>query len=292
MERGAQLGVGVHDGVSAVLADKAEFDFLWVSSFSASAVLALPDVGLLDVSHVVSLVTLIGRISSVPIVVDIESGYGDAVRTFYAARALARAGATAVCLEDTGTSRRCSLYAGYSRTLVDVGEQQAKIAAAREGIEPLGGVVVARTEALVADLGVGEALQRCGKYVDAGAAGVFVQCVAAGGLEDLTGFCESWCRRTPVFLAPTKYENVGPSVFYETGASHYIYANQALRAAHRAMSETFRILGSQGRDNGVGADLALSRISEIAADAGEETVRKIQAAASSEYVQSTAVAGT
>jgi len=267
-----QVGAGIHDGISAVLAQSAAFDFFWIGSFSMSAALGLPDVGLLDVSDVKAVVSAARRVSATPIVVDMETGYGDAVRTFYAASALAAAGATAVCIEDNGASRRCSLYDGYERTLVEPDEHCAKIAAARAAVRPFEGAVVARSEALVAGLGVNEALRRCHAYVEAGADAVFVQCVARDGLDDLLTFCRRWERRAPVFIAPTRYEQVARPVFYEAGATHYIYANQALRAAHRAVARTYREMMTSGIVSTV--EERLSSVSEVAADVGEEGVRQ------------------
>jgi phosphoenolpyruvate phosphomutase len=270
----SQVGAGIYDGMSAILAESAVFDFLWLGSFSISASLGLPDAGLLDVADVKRVLTTARRVSSLPLVVDVEAGYGDDVRAFYAAEALMAAGATAVCLEDNGGPHRCSLYDGFPRTLNAVGDQCAKIAAMREAVAPYGGIIIARTEAIVAGLGVEEALRRSEAYVSAGARAVFVQCVSPQGLDQLLSFSVHWNRRTPLFIAPTRYEQVERRAFHDAGATHYIYANQALRAAHHAIAEVYRQVMTSGTVANL--ETRLSGVSDVAADVDEGRIRRTQ----------------
>ncbi|KFB05067.1 Phosphoenolpyruvate phosphomutase [Frankia sp. Allo2] len=71
-----RLGLGVHDGLSACVTDKQNIDFVWVSSFCVSAVLGLPDLGLVDSSEMASVVRTVVRATRYPVVVDMDSGYG------------------------------------------------------------------------------------------------------------------------------------------------------------------------------------------------------------------------
>src|SRR6267142_2074528 len=74
-----QVGVGVYDGLSALLAAKWGFDFQWVSSFCCSAAAGLPDAGIIGPEDILTVVRCVHRSSDLPIVVDLDSGYGDAV---------------------------------------------------------------------------------------------------------------------------------------------------------------------------------------------------------------------
>ena len=76
----SQVGAGVYDGLSALLAAKWRFDFLWVSSFCCSAAAGLPDAGIIGAEEILAAVRSVRRSADLPIVVDIDSGYGDAVK--------------------------------------------------------------------------------------------------------------------------------------------------------------------------------------------------------------------
>src|SRR5438477_2897678 len=147
-----KVGIGVYDGISALLAEKWKFDFAWVSSFCCSAALGLPDAGIVGAEDILNVVRCVRRSIELPIVVDLDSGYGDAVKVFHVVEAMARAGAAALCIEDNPTSKRCSLYDGYDRVLVTPDEHIARLRAAKAAIEQARSSckIIARTEALVA----------------------------------------------------------------------------------------------------------------------------------------------
>jgi phosphoenolpyruvate phosphomutase len=239
-----RLGVGVHSGLTALLAAKHGFDFLWLSSFEASAAGGLPDAGLLDPSEIGRFVHAVRGLTDRPEVVDIDAGYGDAVKVHHVVRGLARAGAAAVCIEDNPTSKRSSLYAGYPRTLVGIPEHSERIRAARlathEEEEPYC-AVISRTEALVAGRPVEEALERATAYVEAGADAVFVQSCDPTA-EEIFDFGVRWDRRTPLFVTPTRYPHLTARALFEAGATHVIFANHAIRAAYRAIDAVFGTL--------------------------------------------------
>src|SRR5260221_12219529 len=126
-----QVGVGIYDGLSALLAEKYHFDFVWVSSFCCSAAAGLPDAGIIGPDEILSVVRCVRRSIKLPIVVDLDSGYGDPVKAYHVVEAMARAGAAALCIEDNPVSKRCSLYDGYDRALVTPEEHIARLRAAR-----------------------------------------------------------------------------------------------------------------------------------------------------------------
>lgn len=264
----SHTGLGVHDGLSAMLAEGAGADFLWASSFAASAVRGLPDAGLLDASTMTPVIEEATRATGLPVVVDMDAGYGDYLKVMHSADLMGRAGASAICIEDNPTSKRCSLYGGYERELVPVEEHCARIEAAKAGISDRPCAIVARTEAFVAGLGLDEALMRAEAYVEVGADAVFAQAVSPEGLDQLLEFCTTWARRTPVFLAPTCYPHVPRAEWHDAGASHHIFANQGIRAAHRAIQTVFRRLlaGEAGAD----AEKDISTVADIAAEVDEQ----------------------
>ncbi len=233
-----RLGLGVHDGLSARVADKYNFAFVWVSSYGASASLGLPDFGLLDLFKMASVVRTVARNTRHLVVVDMDSGYGGLRKVKLGAQLISRSGASAVCIEDNPLDKRSSLYPG-KRVLASVEEHEKRLRAARCGLAP-GCLLIARTEALVAGLGVAEALDRANRYVDAGADTVFVQATKPDGGRELLEFAQRWGRRTPVFIAPTCYPALGVEHYTRAGITHWIFANQLLRASYRAMDDVAR----------------------------------------------------
>ncbi|MDB6123283.1 MAG: Phosphoenolpyruvate phosphomutase [Pedosphaera sp.] len=270
-----QVGVGLYDGVSALLAAKHHFDFVWVSSFCCSAAAGLPDVGIIGPEDILNLVHLSRRLVDLPIIVDLDSGYGDPVKVFHVIEAMARAGVSAVCIEDNPTSKRCSLYGGYDRALASIDEHVARLRAARIAIKEARSNcrIIARTEALVAGMGMAEALKRATAYADNGADAVFAQSLDATGNEILT-FGRKWGRRTPYIIAPTKLPKITKKEFAEAGVSHTIFANQGLRAAHKAIDLTFRTLAEATSAQSVEPDI--STVAEVATLVGAQEVVELE----------------
>ncbi|MDB6017876.1 MAG: Phosphoenolpyruvate phosphomutase [Pedosphaera sp.] len=271
-----QVGVGVYDGLSALLAEKWKFDFVWVSSFCCSAAVGMPDAGIIGPEDILNVVRCVHRSIDLPIVVDLDSGYGDAVKAFHVVEAMARAGAAALCIEDNPISKRCSLYDGYDRALVSIEEHVSRVRAARAGVKAAhsSSRVIARTEALVAGMGVAEALRRATAYADAGADAVFIQSLDATGKEVLT-FAREWQRRTPIFIAPTRMPQINKAEFFNAGISHTMFANQGLRAAHLAMDRTFGALAEAGSSKGI--ESAISPVATVASLVGAQKVVELEA---------------
>jgi phosphoenolpyruvate phosphomutase len=271
-----QVGAGVYDGLSALLAAKWHFDFLWVSSLCCSAAAGLPDAGIIGPEDILNVVRCVHRSVDLPIVVDLDSGYGDPVKVFHVVEAMARAGAAALCIEDNPSSKRCSLYEGYARALVSTEEHAARVRAAQAGAAKArtNTRIIARTEALVAGMGVGEALRRAGAYVEAGADAVFIQSLDSTGKEVLT-FGREWSRRTPLFIAPTRLPQITRTQFFAAGISHTMFANQGLRAAHAAMDRTFRILAQAESSQPVESEI--STVAAVADLVGAQKVVELEA---------------
>jgi phosphoenolpyruvate phosphomutase len=275
LQEGPRIGVGVHNGLSALLATKHAFDFLWVSSFESSAASGLPDAGLIDACEMAGVVRTVRRSSPLPIVVDMDAGYGDGTKVYHEVRAMAQAGAAAVCIEDAGSlGKRSSLYEGYERSLASVEEHSRRVRAARIASDEGSRCgVIARIEALVAGLGQEEAWRRALAYVEAGADAIFIHSVEPSG-EDALAFCTEWKRRTPVFVAPTRYPRVSTEVLHAAGASHIIYANQGLRAAYKAIDSVFSRLRSASCPGAV--EDAISSVAELSIQVGQERLRSLE----------------
>src|SRR2546427_238389 len=168
------LAAGAHDSLSAKLAEEAGFDAIWASGFGISAVQAVPDANILTLTETLEAVRHIVDAVHIPVVADCDNGYGNAINVMRTVGEFERAGAAGVCIEDNDFPKRCSFYAGVRRELVPVDEHARKIEAATAARRDPAFAVIARTEALIAGLGVDEALGRARAYAAAGADAVLV----------------------------------------------------------------------------------------------------------------------
>src|SRR5438132_12713721 len=161
--------MSAHNPLSARLAEEAGFDGIWASGFELSAAYGVPDASLLSMTQHLDMTRAMCEQVTVPIVADLDTGHGNAINVGHVVGAYARAGAAAVVIEDKIFPKDTSLLAGGRQELVRVEEFQGKIAAARAAVGERDLLVIARTEALIADLGIDEAVRRAHAYAEAGA---------------------------------------------------------------------------------------------------------------------------
>lgn len=163
---------GVYDGLSARVAEEAGFECVYVSGGAIARGGGLPDLGLLSMTEVRDRVAQICDAVSVPVVVDIDTGYGNALNVHRTVREFTRLGAAAFQLEDQITPKKCGHYAG--KAVISAEEMAGKIASAVDARGEDGALLIARTDA-VATEGFTAAVERARRYADAGAEILFVE---------------------------------------------------------------------------------------------------------------------
>jgi len=247
---GVVLAAGAHDALSAKLAEEAGFGAIWASGFGISAVQAVPDANILTLTETLEAVRRICDAVSVPVVADCDNGYGNAINVMRTASEFERAGAAGICIEDNEFPKRCSFYAGVRRDLVPAEEHARKIEAACSARHRRDFTVIARTEALIAGLGLEEALRRAQAYAEAGADAVLVHSKEPD-FSELRRFGELWTLDVPLVAVPTTYPGVGLDELWAAGFRMAIFANQPLRAAIVAMRDALRTLRETGRASSV-----------------------------------------
>ena len=238
--------MSAHNPLSARLAEEAGFDGVWASGFELSAAYGVPDASLLSLTQHLDMTRAIIEQTTIPMVADIDTGYGNAINVLHVVSAYARAGAAAVVMEDKLFPKDTSLLAGGRQELVRIEEFQGKIEAAREAGRGHDLVVIARTEALIADLGLDEALKRGAAYAEAGADLLLVHSKKKTP-DEIVAFCERWQGSIPLTIVPTAY----PDLTEEKARALkkikiMIYANHAIRAAVGAMRDTFAQIRRDG----------------------------------------------
>jgi phosphoenolpyruvate phosphomutase len=253
--------MSAHNPLSARLAEEAGFDAIWASGFELSAAYGIPDASLLSLTQHLEMTRAICEAVALPVIADIDTGYGNAINVMHVVAAYERAGVGAVVMEDKRFPKDTSLLEGGRQELVGVTEFQGKIEAAAAARRDPSLVLVARTEALIAGLGQAEALARAHAYAAAGADMILVHSKQKTPAE-VMGFIAAWDGAAPLVLVPTAYPQLTEAAMRETGKiGVVIYGNHAIRAAVTAMQQVFRQIRAEG---GIaGADAAIVSVEEI-----------------------------
>jgi 2-methylisocitrate lyase-like PEP mutase family enzyme len=215
--------------------------------------LGLPDLGFMDLSQVAEHVMAIRGVIDLPLIVDADTGFGNAVNVTHTVRTLEQAGASAIQIEDQHAPKRCGHFSG--KELISLEEMVGKVRAAvdtrRQDL-----VVIARTDACAVE-GFESALERATRYIEAGADVTFVE--APETLDDLEA--------VPLRLNAPQLLNMvlggkTPIVEEKTAAdmgfSLVLYANAALQGAVHGMQTTLTAL----RDKGVLEESAVTSFAE------------------------------
>ncbi|UVK35519.1 isocitrate lyase/phosphoenolpyruvate mutase family protein (plasmid) [Mesorhizobium sp. AR10] len=258
-DRMAELGLvhimAAHSPLSAVLAEEAGFDGIWASGFELSALYGLPDMSLISMTQHLDMLRAIAGRSSLPIVADIDTGYGNAINVIHAISEYERAGASAVVIEDKTFPKVTSLAAGGRQELLRVEEFQGKIEAAISTRTDPNFLVIARTEALIAGLGEEEALKRARAYVQAGADMILIHSKKKDPSE-IESFARAWDGHVPLTIVPNAYPDLDATRINALGNIRMvIYGNYGIRAATTAMQDAFRRIVAEGGVQNVHKDI-------------------------------------
>lgn len=230
-----------HSGLSAVIAEEVGFKGLWASGLSVSAMTGCRDRNELDLSEVCKIVEWMADHTSVPILVDGDTGGVDWRASQLMVNKLYKAGAAGVCIEDKVYPKHNSFLNNSSNDLADPLTHAGKIKAMKK--ENPDFVVVARLESFIAGKGLDDAFQRALIYRDAGADAILVHSKIKDSSE-IDSFMNRWSaegNNLPIVIVPTKYYKTPTCHFDEDlGISMVIWANHQMRASIQAMEEVTR----------------------------------------------------
>lgn len=231
---------GAHDGMSALVAKKIGFQALYLSGAAYTASQGLPDLGIITSEEMARRARELVRASGLPLLVDIDTGYGGVLNVARTAKEMVEAGVAAVQIEDQRLPKKCGHLNG--KQLIEKEEMMQKIEMIKE-IEP-NLVVVARTDARAVE-GVDSAIARAKAYVDAGADAIFPEAftteeefkqvsenVPAPLLANMTEF-----GKTPYYTAEQ---------FESFGYRMVIYPVTSLRVAAKAYERVFQEIMEKG----------------------------------------------
>ena len=241
---GALRAIGAASALAARVGVEAGFDALWVSGLEVSAALGLPDENVIGSRDLADVVAVLRRASGLPIIVDIDNAGGSPATARRVACDLTRAGAAALCLEDSAYPKVNSFSTHRDQLLADPELVREQLAAIRESGPST--VIIARTEALICGTGIPEAHGRAARYAAAGADALLIHSKDPSGEQALCS-ASAWTGDTPLVTVPTAFPHLDDARLAAAGYGLAIYANQLSRAslaAMRAAAAAFTASGS------------------------------------------------
>ncbi len=240
----AQPGIvrmpGAHNGMAALQVKRAGFSAAYLSGAAMSASMGLPDLGIITIDDVAFFIRQVAR-AGLPVLVDGDTGYGEALNVMQMIRTFEAAGAAAVHIEDQFLPKKCGHL--NDKRIVTPEDMALKVAAARKASTDI--VIVARTDAAASE-GVAGAIRRAELYLQAGAEVIFPEALttpeefrevaeALPGVPLLANMTEFG--RTPYLTADE---------FEELGYKLVIWPVSSLRVASKAQSELYATLAEKG----------------------------------------------
>ena len=228
-----------HNGLSARIVEEAGFEGIWASGLTMSAAAGVRDNNELSWSQVVDQAAFMVEATSIPVLLDGDTGYGNFNNMRRLVRKLEQVGVAGVTIEDKLFPKTNSFLRGELQALADTDEFCGKIKAGKDSQADSDFVLVARVEALIAGWGLAEALRRAEAYHRAGADAVLIHSRLSSPGE-IFAFLAEWGARCPVVLVPTKYWRTPTDDFRTRQVSLIIWANHLLRSAISAMQATAR----------------------------------------------------
>ena len=245
VEAAAEGGIvrmpGTHNGLAALQAKAAGFSAAYLSGAGMTASMGLPDLGMITVDEVCFFIRQVARASGLPVLVDGDTGYGEALNVMHMVRSFEDAGAAAVHIEDQILPKKCGHL--NDKKLADAHDMANKVAAARKARRHL--YIMARTDAAASE-GMDGAVARAKLYMEAGADAIFPE-----ALHD-AGMFREFARRMPGVPLLANMTEFGRTPFFtaaefqEMGYRMVIWPVSALRVANKAQEALYAAIARDG----------------------------------------------
>jgi len=246
--RDAMILPGAGNALTARIIEEQGFGAIYVTGAGiANTYLGAPDIGLVTLTELVGTVSAISEISDLPLVVDIDTGFGNSINTQRTVRMVERAGAAAMQIEDQVFPKKCGHFAGKS--VIPLEEAVSKIKAALDARENANTLIIARTDARAIH-GLEAALDRAEAFIEAGADMTFVE--APTSYEEMQMITSRLSvPQVANMVVGGKTPLTSQADLARLGFSMVLYANTPLQAAMRAMSDVLGVLKAKGDVSGV-----------------------------------------
>ena len=236
---------GVYDAFGAIMAERAGFEALYLSGASiAYTKLGSPDIGLITLNELESVVGNVCERSALPIIVDADTGFGNALNVQRTIKLLERAGAAAIQIEDQSLPKRCGHLDG--KTLVNAVEMNGKIKAALDARSNNDTMIIARTDAIGVE-GYELAMERAAGFIESGADILFIE--AFQNVKQIAGAVERFGNQIPLLVNMVEGGKTPmlPAAELETmGFSVVIFPGGLVRAIAHTAEQYFASLNEMG----------------------------------------------
>lgn len=248
-EKGIIKIPGAHDAMAALLAQKQGFDMIYLSGAALTASLGMPDLGIMTLNELSNRTREITRATGMPMLVDVDTGFGSILNVTRTVYEMVEAGAAAIQMEDQDLPKKCGHLNG--KKLVTSEEMVQKIKAARKADSDL--VIVARTDANGVE-GFDAAIERAKMYHDAGADIIFPEAMKTE--EEFRNFYDQ--TKLPLLANMTEF---GRSPMYtaeqfeDMGYKMVIYPVTSLRIAAKAIERLYKELYETGTQSALLQDM-------------------------------------
>ena len=242
-ERRAVIVPGAANALSARIIEDIGFEAIYITGAGVSnTTLALPDLGFIGLSDVVQHTIAIRQATTLPLIVDADTGFGNALNVHYTVRALEAAGANAIQIEDQVMPKKCGHFA--SKAVVSRSEAVERVRAAIEARQDSNFQIVARTDARAVH-GIDEALERAALFRKAGANVIFVE--APENRAEIAQIIAAIDAPHIVNLViGGKTPTISQDEAQQIGCAMVLYANVALQSAIFGMQSALSVLKRDG----------------------------------------------
>jgi 2-methylisocitrate lyase-like PEP mutase family enzyme len=251
--RESTLLPGAANALAARIIEDLGYKAVYVSGAGVTnTFLGAPDIGLISLTELASHVSAMRDAVSLPLIVDADTGFGNAINVGHTIRVLERSGANSIQLEDQDFPKRCGHFSGKS--VIAAAEMIQKIHAAVDARRDADLVIVARTDA-IASHGFNDAMDRAAAYIEAGADMTFVE--APKTIEEMSQISKRLAVPQIVnIVAGGLTPMLGMDELTKMGFSMILYANAALQASIAGMQKVLGHLKTHGSLNAVSDHLA------------------------------------
>ena len=230
---GLEFLLEAHNALSARIVQEAGFPGIWASGLALSAQFGVRDSNEASWTQVVDTLEFMTDATSIPVLLDGDTGYGNFNNLRRLVRKLEQRGVAGVCIEDKLFPKSNSLLE-ERQPLADVDEFCGKLKAGKDSQSDPDFCLVARVEALIAGHSLKEALDRAEAYRQAGADAILIHSKHTSP-EEILAFAREWADRAPLVIVPTRYYGTPMEVFRQAGVRLAIWANHLVRASIQAM---------------------------------------------------------
>lgn len=243
-ERRAVLVPGAPNALAARIIAALGFEAIYVTGAGVTnMMLGLPDLAFIDLTQVAQVTASIREVTELPLIVDADTGFGNAINVGHTVRVLERAGASAIQLEDQLSPKRCGHFEG--KAVIPASEMTSKVRAAVDARRSADTLIVARTDARAVE-GLDGAIERAQRYVEAGADVTFVE--APRSAEEMRAITARLAVPQLVNLVVGgKTPILDQAALARMGFAITLYANVALQGAILGMRNALGALKADGR---------------------------------------------